>query len=124
MTNQSVPPDVKALLRGLGWDLDAIAIAAETDLDAQGNEASHWLLATPVRWAVVCEASAATAVREGTLSEVESFRPDGAVGSGFLQAKIGGAWVDLVRYPTAQAAAKCRQLEFMRQAADSTDDAN
>ncbi len=37
------------------------------------------------------------------VAEVEEFRTQGAIGSGFLQAYVDDHWVDLARYPNAEA---------------------
>src|SRR5207248_658436 len=42
--------------------------------------------------------------RELPLSAIEKIRAHGVVGSGFLQARMGDAWVDLVRYSNGHAA--------------------
>jgi ATP-binding cassette, subfamily B, bacterial len=70
-------------------------LSISTDLDLAGNDAVEQLTATK------------THVRAGevelALDSIKSFRVHSAVGSGFIQAEIDGAWINLIRYSNALA---------------------
>jgi ATP-binding cassette subfamily B protein len=72
-------------------------LSARTDIDLAGDRRPQWLVVTSQLLCVVDDGSTEL-VLELSLDRAKAFRAYGAVGSGFLQADIDGAWVDLLRY--------------------------
>lgn len=100
--SQPPPPEIAALLtshrHGQATDL---LLSTQTDVDLLGERSTEWLLVTAdeVVVAAVGDSGGLPArVRRVALADVEQFRARGVLGSGFLQARVDDAWVDLVRY--------------------------
>jgi ATP-binding cassette subfamily B protein len=94
-----------------------ILFQTPTDIDLSGQPGREWLLITPGHVAVVAEGSA-TVLRSVAIVEVHSFRALAGVGSGTLQARVGDAWIDLVRYSNRLADTffkTASKLEILRQ---------
>ncbi|MBY0587080.1 DUF1854 domain-containing protein [bacterium] len=74
-----------------------ILLKTPTDINLVGQPAREWLLVTPGHVAVIAEGSAQV-LRSVAIVEVTSFRALAGIGSGMLQARVGQAWIDLLRY--------------------------
>ena len=90
-----VPDGVRRHIDGV------LRVRASTPLGPDGTAAPHWLLATATQVCATDE-DRASALVSISMDDVESFRLYGAVGSGFVQAKVNGTWVDLIRYPKSE----------------------
>jgi ATP-binding cassette subfamily B protein len=104
MLQQSPPQTIAQILDGhdLGDAPPLLAVAA--DLSTDGRFERNWLVASERTVAVVADGpDGPRFVRSLPVAEVESFRAHSAFGSGFVQARVEGVWVDLVRYSNAQA---------------------
>jgi ATP-binding cassette subfamily B protein len=96
---QEAPPEaVLSLLAKHDLDDEPPLLTTSADLTLDGRFERQWLLVTPRHLAVIADGAAPHLVRALPLADVEAFRACGAVGSGLLQARVGGAWVDVVRY--------------------------
>jgi ATP-binding cassette subfamily B protein len=99
---QSSPPEaVLGLLQKLGFDNEAVLLAASTDLSAAGQFEDNWLVVTDQHLFVLALGGAPYSPLALALRTITTFRTHGTVGSGFLQALVDGVWVDLVRYSTS-----------------------
>jgi ATP-binding cassette subfamily B protein len=107
MLHEELPPAVKQQLEDQGLNGVPVVLAASTELSLSGRPRRHWIVATHLNVAAVADgdgAGAAPRVESFVpVAEVEEFRTQGAVGSGFLQAYVEGHWVDLARYSNASA---------------------
>lgn len=74
-----------------------LLLTTRCDLSPQGAYESQWLLVDEKRVTVVREQPAAV-LQAFDVDKIEEFRTSGEVGSGFLQARVDGGWVDLVRF--------------------------
>ena len=100
----------------------------DTDVSLRGEPAGEWLVVSPNRLLVAGHTVArgdlppAAPLRQVAWTEIERIRTAAGVGGGMLQVRVGGDWVDLVRYSNKLAARfhkVARALETAREAADS-----
>jgi len=97
----------------------------DTDVSLDGQPAREWLVVSPAGLAVtpgeiLRGGPPVAALRQVAWAEVERVRTAAGIGGGMLQVRIGGDWVDLVRYSNALAARfhkLARTLEAAREAA-------
>jgi ATP-binding cassette subfamily B protein len=93
------PPDpLLGLLEKHGLDDSPILLATSTDLAFDGRFERQWLLVSARHLCVLADGNSPHLRRTLPLDKVETFRAHAAVGSGFLQARLDGTWVDVVRY--------------------------
>jgi ATP-binding cassette subfamily B protein len=101
----------------------------DTDVSLGGEPAGEWLVVSPDRLAVAGHRVArgdrppATPLRQVSWPEIERIRTAAGVGGGMLQVRVGGDWVDLVRYSNKLAARfhkVARALETAREEAAET----
>jgi ATP-binding cassette subfamily B protein len=137
MKTEELPPAVYHELDRRGLNGIPILLSTTTELSLSGKPRRHWIVATRENVAAVADgdapevanvATATTAVAVHVpVAEVEEFRTQGAMGSGFLQAYIDEHWVDLARYPNTEAdrfARVARNLEHLRTTGEIAPDAN
>jgi ATP-binding cassette subfamily B protein len=116
MLPENLPAPLAALLEKHGLDDRPVLLAAATDLAPDGRPESQWLVVTATSVAVLQGGPAPHLLRALRVDQVETFRAHGVLGSGFLQARVDGVWVDLVRYSNGlahrflKAAAKLEEL--------------
>jgi len=75
-------------------------LSIDTDVSLDGLPAPEWLVVTADAFRV---RSGETTVRTVARAEVEQVRTTAGVGGGTLQVRIGGDWVDLLRFSNAMA---------------------
>jgi ATP-binding cassette subfamily B protein len=93
----------------------SVLLSTSTDIDLSGEQAAEWLIVTAERVGIVSEAP--SLLRQVPVARAESFRAKDAVGSGFLQARIDGGWIDLLRYSkrlSLRFASIARKLEQLK----------
>ena len=93
------------------------SLAVRTDLSLDGRSLTEELTATASQLQISAAEDAPGESRQFELAAIEAFRTETAVGSGFLQARIDGVWVDLLRYSNGLAdefVGVARQLEQLR----------
>jgi ATP-binding cassette subfamily B protein len=98
MLQETVPGEVKELLENQQLNGVPVLLSTTSDLSLTGDLRGHWIVVTSDHLAVVADGSKPRLVNHFTLGRVEKFRTQGAIGSGFLQAYVDDAWVDVARY--------------------------
>lgn len=98
MLQERLPDSFSSLLDQFEKGSPEVLLATRADLSLNGQFAAHWLIATSSHIHVACEEPRAHILLTLPLVDVESFRTHGLLGCGFLQARLGDAWVDVVRY--------------------------
>jgi ATP-binding cassette subfamily B protein len=98
MLQESVPCEVKELLESQQLNGVPVLLSTTSDLSLTGDLRGHWIVVTHNHLAVVADGAKPRLVNHLALGCVEKFRTHGAIGSGFLQAYVDDAWVDLARY--------------------------
>ncbi|MCA9171244.1 MAG: hypothetical protein KDB23_26410, partial [Planctomycetales bacterium] len=93
----SLPDQIVARLNDAGMNVRDGWLIVDTDVSLVGHAQRHWLIAAKNVLLIVEEHGAGTIV-ERCWDEFESFRTTSGVGSGLLQAKVDGQWIDLLRY--------------------------
>jgi len=93
-----LPSGVQQLLEREGLNGVPVVLSARTDLGLGGEPGTEWLVMTGRDVSVVAEAPQPRLVHTVPVADVERFRAVGAIGSGFVQAYVEGAWVDLIRH--------------------------
>ena len=92
-------------------------LTVRTDLSLDGRPQAEELTATVDDVQIATVDRPGTAARQFEFAAIEAFRTETAVGSGFLQARVDGVWVDLLRYSNGLAdefVGVARQLEQLR----------
>ncbi len=117
MLHESPPEAILALVDHHGLNGLPVLLATATDLDLEGQFRKHWLVVNERFLSVIGDEPRPQLLRSLPLAEVESFRAHGGGGSGILQARVDGIWVDLLRYSNALAGRYARaagKLEELR----------
>jgi ATP-binding cassette subfamily B protein len=132
MFQQSPPASVIEALKRLGFGDQPVLFSTSADLSAEGRPEQQWLLLCGRRLVLMSEGETPRVLHTWTVDEAETFRTHAGVGSGFLQARIGGVWVDVIRYSNSLAgrfvklAAKLEAMhdggEFIVRPEDEIDD--
>ena len=98
MIQEPVPGEVKELLENQQLNGIPVLLSTTSDLSLKGDLRGHWIVVTRENLAVVSDGDQPRLVNHVPISQVEKFRTQGAIGSGFLQAYVDEAWVDVARY--------------------------
>ena len=98
MIQEPVPGEVKELLESQQLNGVPVLLSTTSDLSLKGDLHGHWIVVTRDHLSVVADGAQPRLVNNVPISRVEKFRTQGAVGSGFLQAYLEQAWVDVARY--------------------------
>ncbi len=98
MIQEPVPGEVKELLESQRLNGVPVLLSTTSDLSLAGDLRGHWIVVTRDHLAVVSDGDQPRLVNHVPISRVEKFRTQGAIGSGFLQAYVEEAWVDVARY--------------------------
>jgi len=117
MFQQSPPAFILEALKIHGFDDQSMLFATSTDLSALGVPERQWLVLSGRRLVLLSEGETPAVQQALSIDEVETFRTHAGVGSGFLQARIGGVWVDVIRYSNSLAGRFVKlaaKLEAMR----------
>ena len=104
MIQEAVPHDVKELLENQQLNGVPVLLSTTSDLSLGGDLLGHRIVVTRDNLAVVAEDGEPRLVNHLPLNRVEKFRAQSAIGSGFLQAYVDEAWVDVARYSNTLAA--------------------
>jgi ATP-binding cassette subfamily B protein len=103
MLHEELPAAVKKELDSQGLNGVPVLLSTSTELSLSGTPRRHWVVATHLNVAAVSDGPEPKVASYVPVSEVQEFRTQGAVGSGFLQAYVDEHWVDLARYSNAEA---------------------
>jgi ATP-binding cassette, subfamily B, bacterial len=98
MLQETVPCEVRELLENQQLNGVPILLSTTSDLSLTGELRGHWVVATRENLAVVADGARPQVINHWPLGQVVKFRAHGAIGSGFLQAYVDDAWVDVARY--------------------------
>jgi len=98
MLDSPVPHDVKSLLENHQLNGIPVLLSTTSDLSLTGDVRPHWVVATRENLAIVADGAEPRLIGHVPLQRVQKFRAQGAIGSGFLQAYVDDAWVDLARF--------------------------
>jgi len=123
MIQQSVPCEVQELLESQQLNGVPVLLSTSCDLSLSGDLRGHRIVVTRDNLAVVADGSKPRLVNHLPLARVEKFRAQGAIGSGFLQAYVDDAWVDVARYSNTLASRfhlLADKLEELRKSGDVT----
>jgi ATP-binding cassette subfamily B protein len=93
-----LPPDLLAALAAEGLAPDGVVFALESDINLVGAYAPQWVVAARDTLWVFAADRADRPLLKLALGECEEFRTAAVYGSGLLQVKVGGVWLDVVRY--------------------------
>ncbi len=93
-----IPAPILQHLAEVGVDASDIVLSLSCDIDLLGRYGRQWVLATSRQLRVYGQKDPLEPRIVLDLSDVAEFRTLAVVGSGLLQAKVDGVWVDLVRY--------------------------
>lgn len=100
-----------------------VLISQPTDLDEDGRPVDLWVVITECEVAVVAENDEFNAgsrwkcLKTFSIDKLEGCRVTAEVGCGFMQIRLGGVWVDLVRFSNGLAEdfqTVCHKLERLR----------
>lgn len=78
--------------------LDDLLLSVETDIDASGAYRPQWLIVTDARVLVCFDGDTPHLEAALNLTDVSEFRCEAVIGSGLLQARVDGLFVDLLRF--------------------------
>ncbi len=98
MLRKEPPSAVRQALSRLGIAWDQVLLCTDTDIDRMGRYVRKWLVITAQRLLVISEEEPAEVVREIELNQVEEYRCQSVIGSGLLQVKVDGMYIDMLRY--------------------------
>ncbi len=98
MIQEPVPGEMKELLESQQLNGVPVLLSTTSDLSLKGDLHGHWIVVTRDHLAVVADGVEPRLVNHVPISRVEKFRTQGAIGSGFLQAYVEEAWIDVARY--------------------------
>jgi ATP-binding cassette subfamily B protein len=103
MLQEPLPPSAAALLDKHNLAGSPLLLSTATDLALEGRLQRHWLVVTAEHLIVLADGPTPCLCRTLCLAEVEAWRAHGTLGSGLLQARVGGVWVDVLRYSNSLA---------------------
>jgi ATP-binding cassette subfamily B protein len=128
MLKQEVPCQVHELLDRERLNGVPVLLSAASDLSVPGDLTKQWVIANRDHLAVVSGKAEPRVEMHLPIRRVEKFRARSTVGSGFLQAYVDDAWVDVARYSNRLApqfqkiAEKLEDLRTTGQVSISADD--
>jgi len=94
----ALPETIRAALAKLGQDVAQVVLAIESDINHAGEYRPQWLVASDSQVWVFDISRPEEPLVSVAYTEVQEFRTIAVVGSGILQAKVDGAWLDLIRF--------------------------
>ncbi len=95
----TTPP--QAILHSLSRDgitQDQIKLSLDSDIDLHGAYYPQWVIATDKSVFAYDDRKPDKPLFAVTVEEAQEFRTTSVVGAGILQVKVGGIWLDVVRY--------------------------
>jgi len=99
MSLKLIPPkEIADCLRANSVDPDKLILCTNSDIDSLGNYKNIWLAVDQTTVYVVSDGHDPSLQIALAIDKVSEFRCDGTIGSGLLQARVDGTFVDLMRY--------------------------
>jgi ATP-binding cassette subfamily B protein len=95
---QTLPEEIIRFLAAESVEIDNLLLCTHTDIDNLGTYQHVWLVVDKDQLIVVSGNGAPKLELQLFLKDVSEFRCHGAVGSGLLQARVDGMFVDVLRY--------------------------
>ena len=100
---QTLPEELTRFLAAESVEIDHLLLCTHTDIDNLGTYQRVWLAVDKDQLIVVSGNGAPKLELQLLLKDVSEFRCHGAVGSGLLQARVDGMFVDVLRYTNRRA---------------------
>ncbi len=97
------PAAVAERLAACGVREEDLVLCTSSDIDLRGEYRPQWLAVTPERLVVLSDGEAPRVMLSMGLGEASEYRTDSGVGSGLLQARVDGTYVDLLRFSNRRA---------------------
>lgn len=97
----TLPPELNMRARAWGLDEAHFALCIACDFSLDGETEAQYLVAQPGRLAIVSEKKSGGPVFDLALTDEHAFRNIPVLGTGLLQVKDQGRWIDLARYASA-----------------------
>jgi len=101
MLTEEAPTEVQRRLDQAGLNHRPVLLSTSTDINLDGLPERNWLVVSDERISLLRAGQDPDLLVSLPLSEVDQFRVCAGVGSGALQARRQGVWVDLLRYSNA-----------------------
>ncbi len=98
MFHETPPASIVRALENHSLGGQPVLFSTSTDLNAEGRPERQWIVLCGRRLVLLSDDETPRVLHTLAIEEAETFRTHAGVGSGFLQARVGGVWVDLVRY--------------------------
>jgi len=95
---QTPPEGVISVLAQEHLAFKDVLLCTATDIDFLGRYQTQWLVVTKERLVVVAEGEPAAATVMLPVRDISEVRVHGTIGSGLLQARVGGIYVDVLRF--------------------------
>lgn len=115
MLTEGAAAEVIDRLRSVGAETEEILCSFRADLDRAGRSRGEWVIVTPRDIVVFDETDLKTQTARFQRQQLEGCRIEPAIGSLFLQVRIGGLWRDLARCTNrhrADAAKLAEKLDY------------
>ena len=93
-----VPAEILQILSAEGLAPENIKLAMASDINLIGEYTSEWMIASKDTLWVFDLTKGVKPLLKLAFSETQDFRAMAVFGSGLLQVKVGGIWIDVVRY--------------------------
>ena len=93
-----VPTEILQILAAEGLAPENIKLAMASDINLIGVYTPEWLIASKDTLWVFDTTKGVKPLLKLAFSETQDFRAMAVFGSGLLQVKVGGIWIDVVRY--------------------------
>lgn len=94
----TIPSEVNSYLSAEGVKPEDITLSMASDINLLGNYTPQWVITSKDTLWVFDPSQGAKPLLKLSLSETQEFRAIAVFGSGLLQVKVGGIWLDVVRY--------------------------
>lgn len=95
---QTPTEPVLQLLAREGITFSDVLLCTQTDIDFLGQYQTQWLVVTAQKLLVIAEGEPPQVLAALPVKDISEVRVHGTIGSGLLQARIGGVYVDLLRF--------------------------
>jgi ATP-binding cassette subfamily B protein len=92
------PPPILQSLDDAGIDRESIVLSIESDINRLGSYSPQWLIAADQHVLIYEDGRPREPLLKLPIRDITEFRSLGVVGSGLLQARVDGVWIDLLRY--------------------------
>jgi len=105
MSLRATPPEpVLARLAEESIRAEELLLCTTTDIDRLGRYQTQWLAVTRDRVLVLADGKVPEVTFSVRIADTSEFRTQSVIGSGLLQANVGGIFVDILRYTNRHAA--------------------